>query len=325
MADSPPRVAERAGPDGGPPLLVMIHHNRPDLTALALASLRRHTPQAHRLLLIDNASGQRMPELAPGELLQNQLPQSFAANCNQGLARAAGGPVVLLNNDLYFPPGWLAGLQSGLGQGFDVVGAISNFEMPLDLPWRDGRLRLAPQAEPRDLPPGAWPYLDQVLGVYNQHALDKTPRPCPFVSFYAVALSARAVQTLGPLEEGFSQGCEDLDYCLRAWREGLAVGQAPGAYVVHFSGRSTMAGAAALASRNRHNLPLLLRRWPTSARGSWPGAGRRQGWPPRAKPCGTAWISAWPTWRPSSGVRLEPWRLLAIAPAASVVIWWRGG
>lgn len=248
------------------PLLVMIHHNRPDLTALAVHSLRRHTPQPHRLLMIDNASGDALPGLGAGELLTNPARLSFAANCNQGLARGAGGPVVLLNNDLYLPPGWLAGLLAGLWQGFGVVGAISNFELPLDLPWREGRLKLPAQAEPSDLPDAAWPYLDKVLGAYNQGAAGQAPRPRPFVSFYAVALSSQAVERLGGLEEGFIQGCEDLDYCLRAWREGLSVGQAPGAYVAHFSGRATMAGAQALASRDRHNLPLLLKRWPPEAR-----------------------------------------------------------
>jgi GT2 family glycosyltransferase len=249
------------------PLLVMIHHNRPDLTALALESLRRHTPHPYRLLLIDNASGDVPPPfLDAAELLANPGPQSFAANCNQGLARARGGPVVLLNNDLYFPPGWLAGLLAGLTLGCDVVGAISNFELPLDLPWQGGRLRLPAQAEPAELPPEAWPFLDQVLGGYNQGAVSRPPRLRPFVSFYAVALSARAVQRLGGLDEGFVQGCEDLDYCLRAWQAGLRVGQAPGAYVAHFSGRSTMADHQALDRRDSRNLPLLLRRWPRQAR-----------------------------------------------------------
>jgi GT2 family glycosyltransferase len=49
------------------------------------------------------------------------------------------------------------------------------------------------------------------------------------VSFDVVALSAACLERLGGLDEGFIQGCEDLDYCLRAWRAGLLVGQDPGA------------------------------------------------------------------------------------------------
>ncbi|MBI5520985.1 MAG: glycosyltransferase [Desulfarculus sp.] len=270
-------MAGLATSGGVPPLLVMIHHNRPDLTVLALESLGRNTPEPHRLLLIDNASGDALPGLSAHELLVNPARLSFSANCNQGLPRGSGGPVVLLNNDLYFPPGWLAGLLAGLEQGCGVVGAVSNFELPLDLPWPGGRLRLPPQAEPGDLPPGAWPYLDKVLGAYNQGAAGQPPRPRAFVSFYAVALSSQAVERLGGLEEGFIQGCEDLDYCLRAWQAGLSVGQAPGAYVAHFSGRATLAGAQALASRDRHNLPLLLGRWPLAAREELAARWREQG------------------------------------------------
>jgi hypothetical protein len=45
------------------------HHNRPDLTALALNSLRRNTLQPYRLLLIVNPSGDELHGLAHGEKL----------------------------------------------------------------------------------------------------------------------------------------------------------------------------------------------------------------------------------------------------------------
>lgn len=247
------------------PLLVMIHHNRPDLTRLALASLVAHTPRPYELMLIDNASPDRLDNLGADTLIKNPVPLSFAANCNQGLARAAGRPVVLLNNDLFLPPGWLQGLMAGLAAGWDVVGAVSNYELPLDLPTPDdGRIRVGAQAEPHEVG-GRWGYLAEILGRYNAGARERPPQARPFVSFYAVALGAGAVAGLGPLCEEYAQGCEDLDWCLMAWARGFRVGQASGAYVLHFSGRSTEAGAAALARRDARNLPVLLGRWPAEA------------------------------------------------------------
>ncbi|MFH1059302.1 MAG: glycosyltransferase [Pseudomonadota bacterium] len=259
------------------PLLVMIHHNRPDLTRLALASLKAHTPRPYELMLINNASPDRLEGLGVDTLLKNPAPRSFAANCNLGLARAQGRPVVLLNNDLFFPPNWLAGLMAGLDAGWAVAGAVSNYELPLDLPTPDdARLKIGPQAEPADAG-GRWGFLGEILGRYNQNAQARPVQARPFVSFYAVALAADAVAGLGPLCEDYVQGCEDLDWCLTAWARGLSVGQAAGAYVVHFSGRSTEADAAALMRRDAHNLPVFFQRWPLARRrrleAIWAGVG----------------------------------------------------
>lgn len=259
------------------PLLVMIHHNRPDLTRLALASLIAHTPRPYELLLIDNASPDHLEGLGADTLVRNPAPRSFAANCNQGLARAAGRPVVLLNNDLFLPPGWLAGLTAGLMAGWGVVGAVSNYELPLDLPAPDGgRLRLDAQAEPAAVG-GRWGFLAELLGRSNAGALKRPPQARPFVSFYAAALAPAAMAALGPLCEEYEQGCEDLDWCLMAWARGFRVGQASGAYVVHFSGRATNADSQALMRRDARNLPALFGRWPRTARAelalAWDAAG----------------------------------------------------
>lgn len=255
-----------------PPTLVMIHHNRPDLTRLAVLSLAQHTAPDHRLLLIDNASGDDLSGLPRHETLVNPRPLSFAANCNLGIAAAGGGPVALLNNDLYFPPGWLEGLLRGLADGLGVVGAVSNFEVPLSL----GDVRLGAEADPAGLA-GQWPRLDAVLNGFNQSQRARPQIPRPFVSFYAVALSPGVCARLGGLDEAFVQGVEDVDLCFRAWEAGFGVAQAPDAYVVHFSGRATEADARALARRDAHNLPLLLERWPRDRRETLLALWRRRG------------------------------------------------
>ncbi len=238
----------------------MVHHNRPDLTDMAVYSLRAHTPRPYRLLLIDNASGDDLACLQPDELWINSRPRSFAQNCNLGLQRGQGQPVVLLNNDVFLPPGWLEGLLRGLDTGHAVVSGISNFEVPLNLRLEGVRIKLGAQGDRQDIG-GRWTALSEVLGDFNNSGRQRLAKLKNWVSFYAVALAPQVIERLALLDESFVHGYEDMDYCLRAWRAGFTVATALDAYLIHFGGRSTPgAGPRQLAARDRHNLAWLLKR-----------------------------------------------------------------
>lgn len=244
----------------------MIHHTRWDLTQLAVSSLRAHTPGPYRLLLIDNASGDDLAALAPDELIINEHPRTFAANCNLGLRASSGEAVVLLNNDLFFPPGWLEGLMRGLQLGFGVVGALCNYDFPLDKFFSDGLGNLGPRFEPEDLE-DKLPMISHVLGMFNDQGRQRQPAKVPWVAFFAVALSAGVIKEVGLLDKSFIQGFEDLDYCFRAWEKGYIVVQAMDAYVVHFGEKSiSHTDEAVKAARDAHNVPVLLQRWPLDRR-----------------------------------------------------------
>lgn len=248
------------------PLIAIIHHNRPDLTDLAVYSLRAHTRPPYSLLLIDNASPDDLACLAPDELVKNARPRHFAHNCNLALELARGRRVVLLNNDVFLPPGWLEGLMRGLDLGHGLVGGVSNFEVPLDLELGGQRVRLGAQGDRQDIR-GRWEALAQVLGTFNLAGDVRPPRLQNSIPFYAVAISRAVIAQVGRLDEGFVHGYEDLDYCLRAWLAGLTVASALDAYVVHFGGRSTPGvGSLELAERDRHNLALLSQRYPLPLR-----------------------------------------------------------
>ena len=243
------------------PLLALIHHNRPDLTRLAVRSIRRNTRAPYKLLVIDNASGDRLNDLDADDLHINQTPCSFAANCNAGIKFAGSSRVVLLNNDIFTPPGWLQGLMAGLDRGFGLTGAISNSEIPLKLNLSGRPFELGFQGAPEDVD-GRWKELAEVLGGFNRQGRERPPLPKTMVCFFAVALSRRAVDAVGLLDESFVHGYEDLDYCWRAWATGLETGLAGNAFVVHFGGKSTpVADPAELGVRDRYNLSILLNKY----------------------------------------------------------------
>ncbi|MFH1135090.1 MAG: glycosyltransferase [Pseudomonadota bacterium] len=244
-----------------PPLLALIHHNRPDLTRLAVRSIRDNTPPPYRLLIIDNASGHDVAALAPDELIVNQTRLSFARNCNLGIEAGRGSRIVLLNNDVFCPPGWLEGLLSGLDRGLGLAGAVSNAEIPLKMNLAGQPLELGFQVDPAAVA-GCREDLAKVLGEFNFQGRGRPPRLEPMVCFFAAALSRRVVDRVGLLDEAFVHGFEDLDYCWRAWGAGLAAGLADNAYVVHFGGQSTPgADPVELGRRDRVNLPILLAKY----------------------------------------------------------------
>lgn len=71
----------------------------------------------------------------------------------------------------------------------------------------------------------------------------------------AMLLSRRFVEKVGPMREDYFLYCEEVEWCLRAAGNGLRLGFAPGAVVLHSQGTTTGA-AESLTSRPR--LPVYL-------------------------------------------------------------------
>ena len=92
-----------------PPLSIIIPaFNQLKYCQGCIASLRRCTPEAHRLILVDNGStdgvGDYFYSVPKAEVLHAEENLGFAGGVNLGLAKAVGH-VVLLNSDTILSPG----------------------------------------------------------------------------------------------------------------------------------------------------------------------------------------------------------------------------
>jgi GT2 family glycosyltransferase len=76
-----------------------------------------------------------------------------------------------------------------------------------------------------------------------------------FISGASMLVSRRFVQAVGPMREDYFLYCEEVEWCLRALKQGLRLGLAPGAHVEHNQG-STTGSAAGVCERGR--LPIFL-------------------------------------------------------------------
>lgn len=211
------------------------------------------------VIVIDNASRDglatvvrsfqtRNPHL-PVELVQNERNLGFAAACNQGLYRARGRHLVLLNPDTRVVDGALQKMIAWLDQHPDVGVAGPR------LLNEDGSI----QPSVRRLPLLA----DQLLVMLKLHHLSLRFAPLrrylhhdfdysresdvEQVMGAALFIRRECLEAIGPLDERFFTWFEEVDYCKRACAAGWRVVYAPTAAVIHLGGTSF---AQELTARN---------------------------------------------------------------------------
>lgn len=107
------RSAERRG-DAKLISIVIPVLNQIELTKRCLESIEAHTQRPYELILVDNGSTEDLagaiatqkPARGRIVLMRNERNEGFAFAVNQGLARATGSVVVVLNNDTRVTPEW---------------------------------------------------------------------------------------------------------------------------------------------------------------------------------------------------------------------------
>lgn len=107
------REAERRG-DAKLISIVIPVLNQLELTKRCLESIEAHTQRPYELILVDNGSTEDVagaiasmkPTRGRIVLLRNERNEGFAFAVNQGLARATGSVLVVLNNDTRVTPEW---------------------------------------------------------------------------------------------------------------------------------------------------------------------------------------------------------------------------
>jgi GT2 family glycosyltransferase len=171
--------------------------NRWDLTAQCIAALNRCGDPVE-LVLVDNGSSDETA--AQRVQVRNDRNRGFAVACNQGAQYASGDVLVFLNNDTEPQQGWLAPLVAGLDEA-TISGAR--------LTYPSGQLQHTGVAVDFSQPPGqeAWGLTDERESGF-----------VPAVTGACLAIRRAEFMHLGGFDDGFWNGYEDVDLCLRAGR-----------------------------------------------------------------------------------------------------------
>ncbi len=201
-----------------------------------------------KVVVVDNLSGdgsadeiaQWIETAGVGErvrLVRSATNSGFSGGHNQGINGAEGHYYLVLNSDAIVRPSFFselskvidenpeAGLIAPRLEGDDGVVQVSSFRFHSPL----GELIRGANTGPitklfshRDVPLGEDPDLSKI----------------EWVSFACVLLSAKMIDQIGEMDEGYFLYFEDSEYCLRARRAGWSIARAPEAVAVHYRGGS---------------------------------------------------------------------------------------
>ncbi|MFT4038039.1 MAG: glycosyltransferase family 2 protein [Thermomicrobiales bacterium] len=245
-------------------IVICVHDALDDLRR-CLASVMIHTAPAHRVILVDDASGaecrttlERFVAVRPATiLLRNDERRGYTHAANQGLRESRAGFVVLLNSDTIVTSEWLERMLECASSDprIGIVGPLSNAATFQSAPERFNR----DESWSRNPLSARWTPDDVAARVAMV-----APRAFPRVGVlngFCFGISRAVIDAIGFLDEDAFPDAygEEQDYCLRASRAGFALAVADHAYVYHVEGRSygsrrqqelKKSGTAALARKH---------------------------------------------------------------------------
>lgn len=229
--------------------VIIVSHNTRELLALCLDSLLTNLASSalgNEVIVVDNASRDRTVEMVLKrfphvQLLANEENLGFAAANNQGLKESKGNYLLLLNPDT---------LVQGEALQLMFQFLVSHPRVSLVGPkllYPDGRLQHSAFSFPTlpmiflDFFPLNHRLINSPLNGRYPKALYEVGEPFPIDHPLGAAMMVRrkAVDQVGPLDEGFFIYCEEIDWCMRMKKMGWEIFCLPQAEIVHYVGKST--------------------------------------------------------------------------------------
>lgn len=174
----------------------------------------------------------------------------FAGSVNLGMAHARYD-IVLLNSDIVAQPGWLEALQFS---AYEIDGAIGLVSPKLLYP--NGLIQYGGTYYARVLAPQWFGHLH--VGSQATRPVTTVPAYNRSVSGACVYITRAAYERLGPLDDQFWLGFEDVDWGLRAWELGIRCYYQPASILVHHESASR---GYSQGKRELSSMRYFWRRW----------------------------------------------------------------
>lgn len=227
--------------------VVIVNFNAGGFLKDAVGSVLRCGAVAH-VYVVDNLSTDESLSLLPYPqsdrltIIRNSANLGFATGSNIGFARAVSENLLLLNPDCQVMEGAIDRLLTVL-RSTDRVGMVGPFLVNIDGSEQAGGRRKLPT--PGRVLGQTTKRLQWLLPFrFSSFLLHHEPLPDQPIEVEAISGACMMVRRemitdIGPLDEEYFLHCEDLDWCMRARRQGWKVLFVSDAKVVHQKGVSS--------------------------------------------------------------------------------------
>lgn len=220
-------------------------------------------PLTAEVFVIDNAStdgsARMVRERFPWvKLIENAENVGFAAANNQGIGKATGRYVLLLNSDTVAPPAALEALVA-FGDAHPRAGIVG-----ARLVDPDGSFQAGPNRFPTlaTVVLESWGLIQRLTRnpYYPSYPPERsqTSQRCDWVGGACLLARRTAIDQAGVLDESFFMNSEEVDWCYRMKQHGWEVWYAPAAAIVHLGGASAQRSTAAQRLRTYRGKVLFL-------------------------------------------------------------------
>ncbi len=237
-----------------PPIvsIVIPVHNQWAYTIRCLVAVLDHSRDvAHEVIVVDNGSTDETPaglaQIGGVRVHRNPTNLGFGRACNQGAALAHGEFVLFLNNDTEPRRGWLAALVAAARADPAAVAAGSR------LLFADEAIQSAGLLLAYGLP---YPLSVIPRGYRKPAGEAPSSGPVRAVTGACMLVRAAALRAAGGFDEGFENGYEDVDLCLRLGEAGGKVLFVADSVVTHHE-----AVSGGRFKNEAANLDRLQQRW----------------------------------------------------------------
>jgi len=220
--------------------IIIVSWNTVDLLDGCLASVMAYPPRREfEVIVVDNASTDGSAEMVRRcypevKLIENEKNVGFARANNQGIPRAVGRYVLLLNPDTEVRPEALETLIRFLEKNEEVGAAGARILNP------DETLQHSCYPAPTLF--NEWLHLFH-LDRQRRHGMETwdvvEPREVDVLLGACIMVRREALNDVGLLDENFFMYSEEVDFCRRLQKKGWSLYWVPQAEVVHYGGQST--------------------------------------------------------------------------------------
>ena len=214
--------------------IIIVNYNTRKLTLASIKSIREaRLKVSYEIIVVDNASGEKF-EIAGKDItfIKNKVNLGFAKANNQGIARARGKYIFLLNSDTIVKTGAID-LLYNFALDHEDAGVVVPKLLNSDGSVQASVFRL--------------PTIGRAIQQYFFGQSDLLAKCVPdeeeassveCAVMAAFLITPRGLEKVGKLNEKYFMYFEDLDYCRKVQEKGLKIYYVPQAEVVHIHGAS---------------------------------------------------------------------------------------